>query len=187
MPRKWPPLPSFDWDSRAWAWARLALHPYLSPVPYGHPGQWHHPSRHQDRAFPARARVVFPIHVGAIGPGPAPSALPTTLRTSLFKATGISADACAAQEFFIHGFTDMAFSGLLSMVLDRLVAIRTPQGYSSLLTSCRVLQMGLAFAVKSVLLVLLLPFTLKRSRYCKKHLLFHSYASTSRCHEAGMP
>ena len=35
--------------------------------------------------------------------GLSPSALPTTLRTSLFKATGISADACAAQEFFTMG------------------------------------------------------------------------------------
>ena len=187
MPRKWPPLPSFDWDSRAWAWARLALHPYLSHVPYGHPGQWHHPSRHQDRAFPARARVVFPIHVDPIGPGPVPLCSSHHTEDLLVQGHGDFCRRLCCPGILHHGFTDMASSGLLSMFLDRLVAIRTPQGYSFLLTSCRVLQMGLAFAVKSVLLVLPLPFTLKRSRYCKKHLLFHSYASTSRCHEAGMP
>ncbi|XP_053418824.1 olfactory receptor 51A7-like [Nycticebus coucang] len=103
------------------------------------------------------------------------SSLPTMLRIFLFNTMGISADACIAQEFFIHGFTDMESSVLLIMSFDRFVAIRSPLRYSSILTSSRVVQIGLAFAVKSILLVLPLPFTLKRLRYCNKQLLSHSY------------
>uniref|UniRef100_H0Y1A7 Olfactory receptor n=1 Tax=Otolemur garnettii TaxID=30611 RepID=H0Y1A7_OTOGA len=103
------------------------------------------------------------------------SSLPTMLRIFLFNTMGISADACIAQEFFIHGFTDMESSVLLIMSFDRFVAIRSPLRYSSILTSSRVVQIGLVFAVKSILLVLPLPFTLKRLRYCNKRLLSHSY------------
>nr|XP_003421476.1 olfactory receptor 51A7-like [Loxodonta africana] len=103
------------------------------------------------------------------------SSLPTMLRIFLFNTMGISADACIAQEFFIHGFTDMESSVLLIMSFDRFVAIHNPLRYSSILTSSRVVQIGLAFAIKSILLVLPLPFTLKRLRYCNKILLSHSY------------
>lgn len=97
------------------------------------------------------------------------------LKIFLFNAMEISADACIAQEFFIHGFTDMESSVLLIMSFDRFLAIRTPLRYSSILTSSRVLHIRLAFAIKSILLVLPLPFTLKRLRYCNKRLLSHSY------------
>ncbi|VCW76975.1 unnamed protein product [Gulo gulo] len=93
------------------------------------------------------------------------SSLPSMLRIFLFNAMEISADACIAQEFFIHGFTDMESSVLLIMSFDRFLAIRTPLRYSSILTSSRVLHIGLTFAIKSILLVLPLPFTLKRLRY----------------------
>uniref|UniRef100_A0A8D2AXL6 G-protein coupled receptors family 1 profile domain-containing protein n=1 Tax=Sciurus vulgaris TaxID=55149 RepID=A0A8D2AXL6_SCIVU len=103
------------------------------------------------------------------------SSTPTMLSIFLFNTMGISADACIAQEFFSHGFTDMESSVLLIMSFDCFVAIRHPLRYSSILTSPRVVQIGLVFAVESILLVLPLPFTLKRLRYCNKHLLSHSY------------
>ncbi|KAL1774375.1 olfactory receptor 51A7-like [Sigmodon hispidus] len=103
------------------------------------------------------------------------SSIPTMLRIFLFNTMEISANACIAQEFFIHGFTDMESSVLLIMSFDHFVAIRHPLRYSSILTSSRVVQIGLVFAAKSILLVLPLPFTLKRLRYCNKQLLSHSY------------
>uniref|UniRef100_H0XT32 G-protein coupled receptors family 1 profile domain-containing protein n=1 Tax=Otolemur garnettii TaxID=30611 RepID=H0XT32_OTOGA len=103
------------------------------------------------------------------------SSLPTMLRIFVFNATGISPNACFAQEFFIHGFTDMESSVLLIMSFDRFLAIRNPLRYSSILTSARVAKMGLVFLIKSMLLVLPFPFTLKRLTYCKKSLLSHSY------------
>nr|XP_023396340.1 olfactory receptor 51A7-like [Loxodonta africana] len=103
------------------------------------------------------------------------SSLPTMLRVFLFNATGISPNACFAQEFFIHGFTDMESSVLLLMSFDRFLAIHNPLRYSSILTSARVAKIGLVFLIKSIFLVLPFPFTLKRLTYCRKSLLSHSY------------
>ncbi|XP_011900582.1 PREDICTED: olfactory receptor 51A7-like [Cercocebus atys] len=117
----------------------------------------------------------FPSMLALFDLGLSFSSLPTMLRTSCSTIWGISVDACIVQEFFIHGFADMESSVLLIMSFDRFIAIRNPLRYSSILTSVRVLQIGLVFAIKSILLVLPLPFTLKRLRYCNRHLLSHSY------------
>ncbi|XP_034851023.1 LOW QUALITY PROTEIN: olfactory receptor 51A7-like [Mirounga leonina] len=101
--------------------------------------------------------------------------LPSMLRIFLFNAMEISADACIAQEFFIHEFTDMESLVLLIMSFDCFLAICTPLRVASILTSSRVLHIGLTFAIKSILLVPSLPFTLKKLRYCNKRLFSHSY------------
>ncbi|XP_043851153.1 olfactory receptor 51A7-like [Dromiciops gliroides] len=103
------------------------------------------------------------------------SSLPTMLRIFLFDAPGISPDACFAQEFFIHGFTVMESSVLLIMSFDRFIAIHNPLRYSSILTNSRISIMGLALSIRSFLLVLPFPLTLKRLSYCHKNLLSHSY------------
>uniref|UniRef100_G1TI41 Olfactory receptor n=1 Tax=Oryctolagus cuniculus TaxID=9986 RepID=G1TI41_RABIT len=103
------------------------------------------------------------------------SSLPTMLRIFLFNAPGISLDACFAQEFFIHGFSAMESSVLLIMSFDRFIAICNPLRYTTILTSARVTQIGLAFSLKNFLLILPFPITLKHLRYCKKNLLSHAY------------
>ncbi|XP_036283580.1 olfactory receptor 51A7 [Pipistrellus kuhlii] len=103
------------------------------------------------------------------------SSLPTMLRIFLFNAMEISHNACFAQEFFIHGFTVMESSVLLFMSLDHFLAIHNPLRYVSLLTNIRAAKMGLILAIRSLLLVLPLPFTLRRLKYCQKNLLSHSY------------
>ncbi|XP_051048444.1 LOW QUALITY PROTEIN: olfactory receptor 51A4-like [Phodopus roborovskii] len=103
------------------------------------------------------------------------SSLPTMLKVFLFNSPEISPGVCFAQEFFIHEFSAMESSVLLIMSFDRFIAICNPLRYSSILTSARVLQIGLAFALKNVLLFLPFPVTLKHLRYCKKNLLSHSY------------
>lgn len=103
------------------------------------------------------------------------SSLPTMVRIFLFNATGISPDACFAQEFFIHGFSAMESSVLLIMSVDRFIAIYNPLRYTSILTSDRVVKICLIFTIKSILLVLPFPFILKRLKYCRKSLLSHSY------------
>ncbi|XP_030774492.1 LOW QUALITY PROTEIN: olfactory receptor 51A7-like [Rhinopithecus roxellana] len=120
-------------------------------------------------------RYYFPSMLALSDLGLSFSSLPTMLRIFLFNNMGISADACIAQEFFIHEFTDIESSVLLIMSFDCFIAICNPLRYSSILTSVRVLQIELVFAIKSILLVLPLPFTLKRLRYCNKHLLSHPY------------
>ncbi|KAM9576236.1 olfactory receptor 51A7-like [Trichechus inunguis] len=47
--------------------------------------------------------------------------------------------------------------------------------YSSILTSNKVVKIGLILAFRSILLVLPFPFTLRRLKYCQKNLLSHSY------------
>ncbi|XP_037377935.1 olfactory receptor 51A7-like [Talpa occidentalis] len=103
------------------------------------------------------------------------SSLPTMLRIFLFNATGISPDACFAQEFFIHGFSAMESSVLLIMSMDRFIAICNPLRYTSILTSDRVVKICLALAIRSILYVFPFPFILKRLKFCKKSLLSHSY------------
>ncbi|KAI5228245.1 Olfactory Receptor 51A4 [Manis pentadactyla] len=103
------------------------------------------------------------------------SSLSTMLRIFLFNAPEISASACFAQEFFIHGFTVFESSVLLIMSFDRFLAIHNPLRYSSILTMVRVAQIGLVFSLKSFLLVLPFPFTLRSLKYCKESQLSHSY------------
>ncbi|KAM9034098.1 olfactory receptor 51A7-like [Sarcophilus harrisii] len=103
------------------------------------------------------------------------SSLPTMLRIFLFNAPGISVDACIAQEFFIHTFTAMESSVLVVMSFDRFIAIRNPLRYSSILTSVRVTQIGLFFAIACFALIMPFPITLKRLKFCKENLLSHSY------------
>lgn len=78
-------------------------------------------------------------------------------------------------EFLLMHAFPMESSVLLVMSFDRFVVICHPLRYSSILTNYRVLQIGLALAIKSILLVLPLPFILKRLRYCSKCLLSHFY------------
>uniref|UniRef100_A0A673UHI6 G-protein coupled receptors family 1 profile domain-containing protein n=1 Tax=Suricata suricatta TaxID=37032 RepID=A0A673UHI6_SURSU len=101
------------------------------------------------------------------------SSLPTMI--FVFNATEISPNACFAQEFFIHGFTDMESSVLLVMSFDHFLAMRNPLRYSSILTNARVAKMGLLFLIKSMVLELPFPFTLKRLTYCRRSLLSYSY------------
>ena len=103
------------------------------------------------------------------------SSLPTMLRIFLFNAPGISANACFAQEFFIHGFTALESSVLLIMSFDRFLAIHNPLRYSSILTTVRVVKIGIVLSFRSFLLVLPFPFTLRKLKYCQKSQLSHSY------------
>ncbi|XP_008708924.2 olfactory receptor 51A4 [Ursus maritimus] len=103
------------------------------------------------------------------------SSLPTMGRIFLFDAPEISANACFAQEFFIHGCTAAESSVLLIMSFDRFLAIHSPLRYSSILTPVRVAKIGIVLFLKSILLVLPFPFTLRSLKYCNKSQLSHSY------------
>ena len=103
------------------------------------------------------------------------SSLPTMLQIFALNVTGISPSASFAQEFIIHGFTNLESSVLLVMAFVRFLAICNPLRHSSILPNARVAKMGLVFFIKSMLLVLPFPFTLKRLTYCRKSLLSHSY------------
>ncbi|XP_063160849.1 olfactory receptor 51G2-like [Candoia aspera] len=103
------------------------------------------------------------------------STMPTMLGVFWFNARSITFRACFAQLFFIHSLSFVESSVLLAMAFDRVVAIRSPLRYASILTMSRIRKMGLAFVVRGVALIFPLPFLLRRHQYCRVNLLFHSY------------
>ncbi|XP_034971164.2 olfactory receptor 51G2-like [Zootoca vivipara] len=101
--------------------------------------------------------------------------MPTILGIFWFNARRVSLDACFTQLFFIHTLSFIESSILLAMAFDRLVAIRNPLRYASILTVPRISKMGLAFVFRGVALIFPLPFLLRRHRYCRSNVLFHSF------------
>ena len=103
------------------------------------------------------------------------STLPTVMGIFWFDAREIGIPACFTQLFFIHTLSLVESSVLLSMSIDRYVAICNPLRYSTVLTPARIIRMGLSSVFRSVLLILPLPFLLKRFQYCHSHVLAHAY------------
>ncbi|XP_004447340.2 olfactory receptor 51G1 [Dasypus novemcinctus] len=103
------------------------------------------------------------------------STLPTVLGIFWFDAREIGIPACFTQLFFIHTLSLVESSVLLSMSIDRYVAICNPLRYSTILTPARIVKMGLSSVFRSALLILPLPFLLKRFQYCHSHVLAHAY------------
>ncbi|XP_066475436.1 olfactory receptor 51G1-like [Tiliqua scincoides] len=101
--------------------------------------------------------------------------LPTVLGIFWFDSREIPFGACFAQLFFIHSLSLVESSVLLSMALDRLLAICDPLRYGCILTTRRIVQMGLAFALRSFALIFPLPLLLRRFRYCRTNVLSHAY------------
>ncbi|XP_077197171.1 olfactory receptor 51I1-like [Paroedura picta] len=103
------------------------------------------------------------------------STLPTVLALFCFGLREVAFDACLAQMFFIHSFSFMESGILLAMSFDRLVAICRPLRYSSVLTSPRIAQIGLAVVLKSAVLLSPFPFLIKRLPICRSNVLSHAY------------
>ncbi|XP_048724222.2 olfactory receptor 51G2-like [Caretta caretta] len=103
------------------------------------------------------------------------STIPTILGMFLFNSREISLDACFAQLFFIHLLQSMESSFLLLMAFDRFIAICNPLRYASILTPWRLSKMGLLCVLRGIVVVLPLPFLLKRFQYCQTNILSHSY------------
>uniref|UniRef100_A0A8C3I2F7 G-protein coupled receptors family 1 profile domain-containing protein n=1 Tax=Chrysemys picta bellii TaxID=8478 RepID=A0A8C3I2F7_CHRPI len=99
--------------------------------------------------------------------------IPRILGTYLFNSREISLDACFAQLFFIHSLSFFESSILLLMAFDRFVVNSNPLRYASILTLLRIAKMGLVFV--AIVIILPLPFLLKRFQYCRANVLSHSY------------
>nr|XP_051681812.1 olfactory receptor 51G2-like [Oryctolagus cuniculus] len=103
------------------------------------------------------------------------STLPTMLTIYMLGHREVTLDTCLAQLFFIHSFSIMESSVLLTMAFDRFVAISNPLRYGTILTSPRIAIVGLAILVRSISLHIPAPIMLKKLPYCQSHLLSHSY------------
>ncbi|XP_029457623.1 olfactory receptor 51G2-like [Rhinatrema bivittatum] len=100
--------------------------------------------------------------------------LPTMLSVFLFNIKEINFLACQTQLFFLHNFTVMESSVLLAMAFDRFFAICNPLRYTSILTNSIVASIGVTIIVRCTLLIIPLPFLLKRLSFCKSQLS-HSF------------
>ncbi|XP_005311861.1 olfactory receptor 51G2-like [Chrysemys picta bellii] len=101
--------------------------------------------------------------------------IPTILGIYLFNSREISLNACLAQLFFIQLLQYTESSLLLLMAFDRFIAINNPLRYASILNSQRIAKMGLVAVLRAMILILPLPFLLKRLQYCRANVLSHSY------------
>ncbi|XP_074858859.1 olfactory receptor 51G2-like [Carettochelys insculpta] len=99
----------------------------------------------------------------------------TTLGIFFLNSREISLDACFAQVFFIHTLECIESSVLVLMAFDRLLAIRDPLRYASVLTLQRLAKMWLVCVLRGVVVMFPFPFLLKRFRYCRENILTHSY------------
>lgn len=104
------------------------------------------------------------------------STLPSTmLPFYMLGLRQVAVDMCLAQLFFIHTFSLMESSVLLTMAFDHFVAISNPLRYSTMLTSSHIASLGLASVVHSFGLHIPAPIMLKELPYCQNHLLSPSY------------
>ncbi|XP_015359010.1 olfactory receptor 51V1-like [Marmota marmota marmota] len=87
----------------------------------------------------------------------------------------ISLDFCIAQSYFIHGLSFMESSVLLAMAFDRYIAISNPLRYSSILTNDKIMKIGVAISCRSSLLIPPVIIRLKFLKYCRPHILSHSF------------
>ncbi|XP_074847934.1 olfactory receptor 51G2-like [Carettochelys insculpta] len=101
----------------------------------------------------------------------------TTLRIFLLNSREITHDACFAQQYFILTLVCIESSVLLLMGFDRLIAIRDPLRYASILTPQRLAKMSLACVLRGVVAKLPLPILLKQHRYCQEIIPTRSYCT----------
>ncbi|XP_074836314.1 olfactory receptor 51G2-like [Carettochelys insculpta] len=103
------------------------------------------------------------------------STTPTVLGIYLFNFRVISFDACFTQLFFIHSFQSIESAVLLLMAFDRVIAIRDPLRYASILTLPKIAKMGLVCVLRGMTVMLPLTILLRRYQYCRDNVLSHSY------------
>ncbi|XP_022377873.1 olfactory receptor 51V1-like [Enhydra lutris kenyoni] len=103
----------------------------------------------------------------------------STVRTVLGILWGlsqeVSLDACIAQTYFIHGLSLTESGVLLAMAFDRFTTICNLLRYTSILTSARIIKIGLGILVRSFAFILAPIIRLKFFHYCRSHILSHSF------------
>ncbi|XP_047609618.1 olfactory receptor 51B5-like [Phacochoerus africanus] len=83
--------------------------------------------------------------------------------------------ACFSQAYFIHSLSFVESGILLAMACDRLIAIRNPLRYTSILTNTRVVKMGLGILMRGFVSVIPPVLPLYFFPYCHSHVLSHAF------------
>ncbi|XP_068845390.1 olfactory receptor 51J1-like [Capricornis sumatraensis] len=118
---------------------------------------------------------LFLAMLALVEVGVSASTLPTVLGVFLFGITEISFNACLLQMFSIHSFSIMESAVLLSMSVDRFVAIYNPLRYTAILTVPRIFGMAASIGLKSIVLMAPLTILLRHLTFCGHNILSHSY------------
>lgn len=128
----------------------LGLHSHLSHVHCCHHGELHSSSFHKNGAF-LHEPVLFSIHVGCLTwDCPSPSS-PYHAKNIFVQCSKNFPNACIAQEFFIHGFSQLWKSSvLLIMSFWSPYCHLQSSEICSIPTSTRVTKTGLVFSLKNV-------------------------------------
>uniref|UniRef100_A0A8C4Y239 G-protein coupled receptors family 1 profile domain-containing protein n=1 Tax=Gopherus evgoodei TaxID=1825980 RepID=A0A8C4Y239_9SAUR len=87
-----------------------------------------------------------------------------------FNLKGITIGGCLTQMFFLHAASVMHSAVLVTMALDRYVAICNPLRYTTILTN-----LGLVSFIRAVLFILPLPLLLSRQPFCANRIIPHTY------------
>ncbi|GAB5577459.1 olfactory receptor 51H1-like [Prionailurus iriomotensis] len=103
------------------------------------------------------------------------SSMPTMISVHLFDWRSVTFDVCITQMFFIHNFGGVESGVLVAMAFDRFVAIRFPLRYATILTHGVIIKIGAAVLLRSVSVVLPVPFLIKRLPFCRSNVLSHAY------------
>ncbi|XP_012514426.1 PREDICTED: olfactory receptor 51G2-like [Propithecus coquereli] len=127
-----------------------------------------------DRAF-HQPMYYFLALLAYVELGVSASTMPTVLSIFLFGITDISFGSCLLQMFSMHSFIFMESDVLLAMSVDRFVAIYSPLRYKTILTIPCITGMGVAIALRSMMLMFPLLFLLKHLPFCGHKTLTHSY------------
>ncbi|XP_048351183.1 LOW QUALITY PROTEIN: olfactory receptor 51L1-like [Sphaerodactylus townsendi] len=104
-----------------------------------------------------------------------PTTMPTVMGVLWFQLRDISKGPCIAQLFIVHSFSFMESAVLFAMALDRFLAICYPLRYTVLLTTSRVLRIGLVLLLRSTTLLVAPMLFLLHFPYCPGATLSHSY------------
>uniref|UniRef100_A0A8C5F0X5 Olfactory receptor n=1 Tax=Gopherus evgoodei TaxID=1825980 RepID=A0A8C5F0X5_9SAUR len=99
------------------------------------------------------------------------SILPKTLSIFWFSSREIDFSACLIQMFFIHCFSVMESGILVTMALDRYVAICHPLRHSTTLANPVVAKIGLAVVLRGIMLILPYPLLARQWPYCKSNII----------------
>ncbi|XP_067414411.1 olfactory receptor 52K1-like [Emydura macquarii macquarii] len=101
--------------------------------------------------------------------------MPKSLSIFWFNSREISFTACLVQMFFLHSFFDIESGVLVAMAYDRYVAICNPLRYATVLTNSVIAKIGLLALARGVLLVIPVPFFLRRLPFCQSHIISHCF------------